>query len=253
MEVVKPWCFYCDREFNVRLPWQCFFLGYLSSHHSSIYTYLYVQQEADLFTHQKSKHFKCPNCTKRLGSARALSIHCLQVHKTGIQEIPEAKEGRKDPKWEIVGSVGIPPGMVRGGPVPPRVGGPLPASHTHVGSGPTAAVRPRLAYPPYPSGGGVMMPPPPVYGGVPPPPYYGAPPLHPPPPASSSLHGRPPVPPPPGGGGGVGHPPRPPPPTAAAVPSSSSQQQRQQQPAQYVSAPAHIHRKPTRAKQDDDT
>jgi hypothetical protein len=35
--------------------------------------------------------------------------------------------------------------------------------------------------------------------------------------------------------------------------SSSSQQQRQQQPAQYVSAPAHIHRKPTRAKQDDDT
>ncbi|KAI8105099.1 hypothetical protein M9435_000270 [Picochlorum sp. BPE23] len=224
VEVVKPWCFYCDREFN---------------------------QEADLFTHQKSKHFKCPNCTKRLGSPRALSIHCLQVHKTGIQEIPEAKEGRKDPKWEIVGSVGIPPGMVRGGPVPPRGGGPLPASHTHVGSGPTAAVRPRLAYPPYPSGGGVMMPPPPVYGGVPPPPYYGAP----PPPASSSLYGRPPVPPPPGGGGGgVGPPPRPPPPTAAAMPSSSSsQQQRQQQPAQYVSAPAHIHRKPTRAKQDDDT
>lgn len=217
-----------------------------------------MQQEADLLTHQKSKHFKCPNCTKRLGSARALSIHCLQVHKTGIQEIPEAKEGRKDPKWEIVGSVGIPPGMVRGGPCPPRVGGPLPSSQIGA-TGPTAAVRPRLAYPPYPSG--VMMPPP-VYGGVPPPmgapppPYYGAPSLHPPPPSSSSLHGRPHVPPPPGGG--VGHPPRPPPPATMPSSSSSSQQQRQQptqsaRPHQYVSAPAHIHRKPTRTKQDDDT
>lgn len=225
-----------------------------------------MQQEADLLTHQKSKHFKCPNCTKRLGSARALSIHCLQVHKTGIQEIPEAKEGRKDPKWEIVGSVGIPPGMVRGGPCPPRVGGPLPSSHIG-GTGPSAAVRPRLAYPPYPSG--VMMPPP-VYGGVPPPmgahppmgapppPYYGASSLHPPPPSSSSLHGRPHAPPPPGGG--VGHPPRPPPPaTMPSSSSSSSQQQQRQQPTQsarphqYVSAPAHIHRKPTRTKQDDDT
>lgn len=227
-----------------------------------------MQQEADLLTHQKSKHFKCPNCAKRLGSARALSIHCLQVHKTGIQEVPEAKEGRQDPKWEIVGSVGIPLGMVRGGPCPPRVGG---SSH----NGPSAAVRPRIAYPPYPTGGGMM--PPPVYGGggmpvgAPPPPpapaasipYYGGGGLY--PPASLSSYGRPHVPAPvPYPAGGVAPPPRPPPPAMPGTtsisspppPSSSSQQQHSHRYGarshQYVSAPAQIHRKPTRAPTQED-
>ncbi|KFM25127.1 Zinc finger protein 207 [Auxenochlorella protothecoides] len=53
-EDVKPWCFYCDREF---------------------------QDEATLITHQKSKHFKCETCHKRLVTVRALAVHSLQVMK----------------------------------------------------------------------------------------------------------------------------------------------------------------------------
>eukprot|EP00890_Picochlorum_soloecismus_P003398 jgi/Picsp_1/4059/NSC_01570-R1_zinc finger protein len=95
VEVEKPWCFYCDRVFN---------------------------DENDLIVHQKHKHFKCLFCPKRLSSSKALNVHSVQVHKKPITEIPESKPGREDPKWEIFGSTGIPPGMKRGGDPPAQLG-----------------------------------------------------------------------------------------------------------------------------------
>jgi DNA-directed RNA polymerase subunit RPC12/RpoP len=52
-EEQKPWCFYCDREF---------------------------QDEATLVQHQKNKHFKCPECNRKLNTARGLEVHAYQVH-----------------------------------------------------------------------------------------------------------------------------------------------------------------------------
>ena len=78
-----------------------------------------MQDENDLILHQKNKHFKCPECNKRLSTAKALSVHSLQVHKVTIHRIPDAKEGRDDPSWDIFGSAGIPEGMKRGED-PPR-------------------------------------------------------------------------------------------------------------------------------------
>ena len=70
--------------------------------------------------HQKNKHFKCGRCQKRLASSKALSVHCIQVHKEPIKEIPEAKKGREDPSRDIFGSSGIPAGMTRGSDPPPK-------------------------------------------------------------------------------------------------------------------------------------
>lgn len=41
---VKPFCYYCDRIFD---------------------------DEAQLVQHQRSKHFKCPECPKKLNTAQA--------------------------------------------------------------------------------------------------------------------------------------------------------------------------------------
>lgn len=133
-----------------------------------------MQDENDLIVHQKHKHFKCLFCPKRLSSSKALNVHSVQVHKKPITEIPESKPGREDPKWEIFGSTGIPPGMKRGGD-PPAQPGPVP----------NQAIRP--GFPPGPYRPGPMLQPPagpagvgrvpPVAGGpypvVRPPPAYG--------------------------------------------------------------------------------
>ena len=37
------------------------------------------QDEATLITHQKSKHFKCEICHKRMVSIKSLAVHSLQV------------------------------------------------------------------------------------------------------------------------------------------------------------------------------
>jgi hypothetical protein len=48
------WCWYCDREF---------------------------QDDKVLLSHQKSKHFRCPHCPRRLNTAGGLAVHIDQVHK----------------------------------------------------------------------------------------------------------------------------------------------------------------------------
>lgn len=53
----KPWCFYCDREFN---------------------------DEATLVQHQRNKHYKCPECNRKLNTAQGLKVHAYQVHKLNV-------------------------------------------------------------------------------------------------------------------------------------------------------------------------
>lgn len=77
----KARCYYCDREFD---------------------------DEQVLIGHQKAKHFKCPHCSKKLSTAGGMVTHCLQVHKTTIDAVPNAKPGRESTEIEIYGMAGIP-------------------------------------------------------------------------------------------------------------------------------------------------
>eukprot|EP01080_Neovahlkampfia_damariscottae_P012309 gene12309-5983_t len=77
----RPWCFYCDREFD---------------------------DEKVLIGHQKSKHFKCPKCSKKLGSASGMATHALQCHKVSVMEVPNSKVGRDTLEYKIYGMDGIP-------------------------------------------------------------------------------------------------------------------------------------------------
>ncbi|KIO26739.1 hypothetical protein M407DRAFT_15001 [Tulasnella calospora MUT 4182] len=52
--VLKPWCWYCEREF---------------------------EDEKVLMQHQKAKHFKCKHCPRKLNTAGGLAVHVQQVHK----------------------------------------------------------------------------------------------------------------------------------------------------------------------------
>lgn len=86
-KIEKPWCWYCNREFD---------------------------DEKVLIQHQKAKHFKCHICHKKLFSGPGLAIHCMQVHKETIDKIPGAVPGRDSSQMEIYGMQGIPPGTTRG-------------------------------------------------------------------------------------------------------------------------------------------
>ena len=135
-----------------------------------------MQDENDLIVHQKHKHFKCLFCPKRLSSSKALNVHSVQVHKKPITEIPESKPGREDPKWEIFGSTGIPPGMKRGGD-PPAQPGPVPNQAIRPGF-PAGPYRPGPMLQPPAGPSGVGRVPPIAAGGGPypvvrPPPAYG--------------------------------------------------------------------------------
>jgi DNA-directed RNA polymerase subunit RPC12/RpoP len=77
----KPWCWYCNREF---------------------------EDEKILIQHQKAKHFKCPTCNKKLFTGPGLVIHCMQVHKETIDKIPAAIPGRDSTDVEVYGMEGIP-------------------------------------------------------------------------------------------------------------------------------------------------
>ena len=81
VEKIKPWCWYCDREFD---------------------------DEETLIQHQKAKHFKCPTCHKRLFTVPGLAIHSQQVHKEELKEVPACIPGRNNTKIEIFGSEGVP-------------------------------------------------------------------------------------------------------------------------------------------------
>lgn len=58
--------------------------------------------------HQKAKHFKCHVCHKKLFTGPGLAIHCMQVHKETVSEVPNAVHGRTDIEIEIYGMEGIP-------------------------------------------------------------------------------------------------------------------------------------------------
>ncbi|WP_411022983.1 C2H2-type zinc finger protein, partial [Salmonella sp. s51228] len=79
--VSKPWCWYCDREF---------------------------EEEKILIHHQKSKHFRCNICAKKLYTAPGLVIHCQQVHKITITEIPNVLSHRNNLDLDIYGTEGVP-------------------------------------------------------------------------------------------------------------------------------------------------
>jgi hypothetical protein len=80
---VKPWCWYCKREFD---------------------------DDKVLIYHQKAKHFKCHICHKKLYTAPGLAIHCSQVHKETITKVPNAIPGKDNIELEIFGLEGIPEG-----------------------------------------------------------------------------------------------------------------------------------------------
>ncbi|KAF8524041.1 hypothetical protein JB92DRAFT_2882581 [Gautieria morchelliformis] len=82
--VVRPWCWYCEREF---------------------------EDEKVLMQHQKAKHFKCNQCPRRLNTAGGLAVHIQQVHKLDPDQLPRienALPGRDGYEVEIFGMEGIP-------------------------------------------------------------------------------------------------------------------------------------------------
>ncbi|KAJ1477563.1 hypothetical protein T484DRAFT_1906143 [Baffinella frigidus] len=50
--------------------------------------------EVTLIQHQRTKHFQCTTCFKKLTTAKALKTHLLHVHKIEITTVPNAKVGR---------------------------------------------------------------------------------------------------------------------------------------------------------------
>lgn len=56
-EEIPPFCYYCDRVFD---------------------------SEANLIIHQKNKHFKCPECNRKMNTAQGLATHAYQVHHLSL-------------------------------------------------------------------------------------------------------------------------------------------------------------------------
>uniref|UniRef100_A0A2I3HAR8 C2H2-type domain-containing protein n=1 Tax=Nomascus leucogenys TaxID=61853 RepID=A0A2I3HAR8_NOMLE len=81
MSQLKPWCWYCNRDFG---------------------------DEKILIQHQEAKHFKCHICHKTLYPGPGLAIHCMQVHKEIIDAVLNATPGITDIELEIYGMEGIP-------------------------------------------------------------------------------------------------------------------------------------------------
>jgi hypothetical protein len=79
---LKPFCWYCDREFD---------------------------DDKILVNHQKAKHFKCHHCHKRLNTAAGLKEHVESVHKETLKVVPNAITGKDNFIFEIFGMQGIPP------------------------------------------------------------------------------------------------------------------------------------------------
>jgi len=80
---IRPviFCYYCDRIF---------------------------ENERVLIQHQRAKHFKCTQCSKRISSAHGMMVHMFQVHKETIETVPGAKSGRDSFDMEIFGMDGVP-------------------------------------------------------------------------------------------------------------------------------------------------
>ena len=78
---LKPFCFYCDKEFN---------------------------NELILHQHQKSRHFNCIKCKKRFSTAPALDTHYFHFHQEKLKNVPNAKRGRDTFDISIYGMDGVP-------------------------------------------------------------------------------------------------------------------------------------------------
>ncbi|TKY87560.1 hypothetical protein EX895_003574 [Sporisorium graminicola] len=78
---LEAWCWYCDRDF---------------------------EDEKVLLQHQKSKHYRCPQCPRRLNTAGGLAVHLTQVHKAEPNKIENTLPGRDSFEIEIYGMAGIP-------------------------------------------------------------------------------------------------------------------------------------------------
>lgn len=74
-------CYYCDKEYA---------------------------NETTLINHQKNVHFKCEECHKKVSGVTGLDIHCKTVHRTALDKIPGAIEGRDSVDIEVYGMAGSP-------------------------------------------------------------------------------------------------------------------------------------------------
>uniref|UniRef100_A0A7S0ZLN0 C2H2-type domain-containing protein n=1 Tax=Timspurckia oligopyrenoides TaxID=708627 RepID=A0A7S0ZLN0_9RHOD len=77
----RIFCWYCDRTF---------------------------QDERVLIIHQKEKHFRCPQCSKKLHSLNGLCNHSQFIHRITITNIPHALSERDDTSVNVIGMSGIP-------------------------------------------------------------------------------------------------------------------------------------------------
>ena len=91
---VQPFCYYCDREFDT---------------------------EAVVIAHQKSRHFKCVSCGKRMTTLGALVTHARHVHKEALKSVPNAREGRDDLEVQVYGMDGVPDEILVAPPVGKRM------------------------------------------------------------------------------------------------------------------------------------
>lgn len=85
----RVWCYYCERDFP----------GF-----------------KDLCDHQRSKHFRCTfdprSCNRKLQTAGGLRVHMQQVHKSDLQEVPNADPGRGGLEPEIFAMDGVPQHLI---------------------------------------------------------------------------------------------------------------------------------------------
>ena len=107
-------CYYCDRRFD---------------------------NEQTLILHQRAKHFKCPECRKKLQTLPSLTLHHKEVHKMTLQKVPEAIDGRDDVRTGVLGMKHVPERAIadfatkHGLPMPTTVHDALPAGPPGAGMG----------------------------------------------------------------------------------------------------------------------
>lgn len=107
-------CYYCDRRF---------------------------ENEQTLILHQRAKHFKCPECRKKLQTLPSLTLHHKEVHKMTLQKVPEAIDGRDDVRTGVLGMKHVPERAIadfatkHGLPMPTTVHDALPAGPPGAGMG----------------------------------------------------------------------------------------------------------------------
>ena len=81
VEVLQPFCHYCDKEFQ----------------NSNI-----LQQ------HQKNRHFACRECNRKCSTAASLATHMNSVHQTTLQKVPNSMAKRDKVDVHIFGMEGVP-------------------------------------------------------------------------------------------------------------------------------------------------